>query len=260
VMALVNAADGSLAARYEYGPFGELIRATGPMAKVNPFRFSTKYQDDESDLVMYPFRPYSASIGRWLARDPIAERGFIYVHLSQPDSANPIFQGRDPLQYEASCGLYVFVANQPTLQIDPYGLFGDGHNGKAGASDFKGHSDFSGHNCFDYTKEDHDPKTKPYPGGNPAGHFQDKGTSMQQVNAAIKNCDEAAFQSAMHRLQDFWSHYNKGYRWDPPLHLGHLWAGTKPDEDNAAWAEAEKATAEQLKEWNSKCSCKACNK
>ena len=44
VMALVNAADGSVAARYEYGPFGELIRATGPMAKVNPFRFSTKYQ------------------------------------------------------------------------------------------------------------------------------------------------------------------------------------------------------------------------
>ena len=26
------------------GPFGELLRATGPMAKANPFRFSTKYQ------------------------------------------------------------------------------------------------------------------------------------------------------------------------------------------------------------------------
>jgi len=28
------------------GPFGEVLRATGPMAKANPFRFSTKYQDD----------------------------------------------------------------------------------------------------------------------------------------------------------------------------------------------------------------------
>jgi hypothetical protein len=40
----------------DYGPFGELIRATGPMAKVNPFRFSTKYDDDESDLVYYGYR------------------------------------------------------------------------------------------------------------------------------------------------------------------------------------------------------------
>jgi hypothetical protein len=40
----------------EYGPFGEVIRATGPMAKVNPFRFPTKYQDDDNDLPYYGFR------------------------------------------------------------------------------------------------------------------------------------------------------------------------------------------------------------
>ncbi len=61
VMAMVNAADGTLGANYDYGPFGEVIRQTGPMAKANPFRFSTKYQDDESDLLMYAHRPYSAS-------------------------------------------------------------------------------------------------------------------------------------------------------------------------------------------------------
>jgi hypothetical protein len=46
VTALVNAADGTEAARYEYGPFFELLRATGPLARLNPFRASTKYQDD----------------------------------------------------------------------------------------------------------------------------------------------------------------------------------------------------------------------
>jgi RHS repeat-associated protein len=51
-------------ARYEYGPFGEVIRATGPMAKANPFRFSTKYQDDETDLAHYGYRYYSASTGK----------------------------------------------------------------------------------------------------------------------------------------------------------------------------------------------------
>jgi RHS repeat-associated protein len=79
VMALVNAADGSVAARYEYGPFGELIQATGPMAKVNPFRFSTKYQDEETGLVYYGYRYYDPSTGRWLNRDPLGELGFMLL-------------------------------------------------------------------------------------------------------------------------------------------------------------------------------------
>jgi RHS repeat-associated protein len=57
------------------GPFGEPLRATGPMAKVNPFRFSTKFQDDETDLLYYGYRYYNASTGRWVNRDPIEESG-----------------------------------------------------------------------------------------------------------------------------------------------------------------------------------------
>ena len=56
VAGLAKATDGSSSAVYEYGPFGELLRATGPMAKANPFRFSTKYQDDETDLLYYGYR------------------------------------------------------------------------------------------------------------------------------------------------------------------------------------------------------------
>lgn len=80
VMALVSAADGTEAARYETGPFGELIRSTGPMAKVNPFRFSTKYQDDEDDLYYYGYRAYNPTAGRWLSRDPIEEQGGVNLH------------------------------------------------------------------------------------------------------------------------------------------------------------------------------------
>jgi RHS repeat-associated protein len=74
------------------GPFGEVIRATGPMAKANPFRFSTKYQDDETDLLYYGRRYYSPSTGRWLSKDPIEESG-------EPN-------------------LYGFVGNQPINKID----------------------------------------------------------------------------------------------------------------------------------------------
>ena len=82
--------------RHEYGPFGELIRATGPMAKVNPFRFSTKYQDDETGLVYYGYRYYDPSTGRWLSRDPLEEIGGL--------------------------NLYGFVQNNPQKYVDPYGL------------------------------------------------------------------------------------------------------------------------------------------
>lgn len=90
VVALVSAADGTTLANYEYGPFGEVIRATGPMAKLNPFRFSTIYQDDESDLLMYVHRPYKASTGTWLCKDPLMEQGFnsLYGNLINKRKSN----------------------------------------------------------------------------------------------------------------------------------------------------------------------------
>ena len=41
----------------------------------NPIRFSSKYQDSETDLFYYGFRYYSASMGRWISRDPVEETG-----------------------------------------------------------------------------------------------------------------------------------------------------------------------------------------
>jgi RHS repeat-associated protein len=68
--------DGSINAVYEYGPFGEGLRVTSSLGKTNlTMRFSTKYTDDESDLVYYGYRYYSPSLGRWMSRDPMGERG-----------------------------------------------------------------------------------------------------------------------------------------------------------------------------------------
>ena len=75
ITALINAAGGDALANYEYGPFGEVIRCSGGAAKTNPFRFSTKFQDDETDFHYYGYRYYDPSNGRWLSRDPIEEEG-----------------------------------------------------------------------------------------------------------------------------------------------------------------------------------------
>jgi RHS repeat-associated protein len=51
------------------------MTGTGTIAKDNPFRFSTKRTDDNTDLVLYEYRSYSPSLGRWVSRDPIGEHG-----------------------------------------------------------------------------------------------------------------------------------------------------------------------------------------
>ncbi len=80
VMGLVNATNGMISAKYEYGPFGEVFCSVGDMAKVNPFGFSTKYTDNETDLVYYGYRYYSPALGRWLSRDPIEEKGGLNLY------------------------------------------------------------------------------------------------------------------------------------------------------------------------------------
>ena len=75
VAALIDAALGNTVANYDYGPFGEVIRASGTLSKLNPFRFSTKFQDDETGLLYYGYRFYDPSAGRWLSRDPVEESG-----------------------------------------------------------------------------------------------------------------------------------------------------------------------------------------
>ncbi len=68
-------ATGQSAATYEYDPFGEPLRQSGEYAALNPFRFSTKYTDDETGLLDYGNQHYDPSLGRWLNRDPIYEQG-----------------------------------------------------------------------------------------------------------------------------------------------------------------------------------------
>lgn len=95
ITALLDGAAGAVVARYEYSPYGELLRATGPIAKTNPFRFSTKYLDDESGLAYYGYRFYSPNLGRWLSRDTAGEGGGLNLHA--------------------------FVLNGPTTGIDTLG-------------------------------------------------------------------------------------------------------------------------------------------
>src|SRR6266516_4853176 len=98
VTGLIDATTGTTTGNFEYGPFGETIRLNPNANNQSPFRFSTKYTDDESDFVYYGFRYYNPSTGRWLSRDPMEEEGGV--------------------------SLYAFVANDAIRSFDMFGLCG----------------------------------------------------------------------------------------------------------------------------------------
>ena len=93
---LVDGTTGAVVAHYEYDPFGTTLTASGTAAEANPFRFSTKYTDADTNLLYYGYRFYSPTLGRWLTRDPIEEEGGL--------------------------NLYGFARNLPLSYVDPFGL------------------------------------------------------------------------------------------------------------------------------------------
>jgi RHS repeat-associated protein len=73
-------ASGSIAAHYEYDPFGRTIVATGDNAADFAYRFSTKPRDPATGLYYYGYRWYDPDTGRWPSRDPIEERGGVNLY------------------------------------------------------------------------------------------------------------------------------------------------------------------------------------
>ena len=75
---------GTIAAHYEYGPYGERSNSPAAGEYDQPFRFSTKWFDDETGLGNWGYRHYDPDLGRWTSRDPIGERGGLnlYAYVS----------------------------------------------------------------------------------------------------------------------------------------------------------------------------------
>jgi len=88
--------NGTTVAHYEYDPYGNIIAQSGPAATNNPFRFSTKYRDEETGWYYYGYRYYSPELGRWTRRDPLGEDG--------------------------GCNLFRMLANNALSFFDPLGL------------------------------------------------------------------------------------------------------------------------------------------
>lgn len=87
---------GNLLAEYWWGPFGEKLEATGELAESNPWRFATKYRDEETGLYYFGHRYYDPTTGTWLSREPLGE--------------------------SESLNLYAYCHNDPVNKVDALGL------------------------------------------------------------------------------------------------------------------------------------------
>jgi RHS repeat-associated protein len=91
-------ANQSIAARYSYDPYGNLVSKSGPLADANLYRFSSKEMHLNSGLIYYLYRFNDPNLQRWLNRDPLGEEEDINLYE---------FTYSDPVNYVDRDGLDV---------------------------------------------------------------------------------------------------------------------------------------------------------
>lgn len=91
-------AAGSIVRSVSFDSFGQSSESLGTID--NDFQYANYYKHERSSFYLATNRAYSASLSRWMNRDPIAERGGI--------------------------NLFKYVNNSPTNFSDPSGLSGVG--------------------------------------------------------------------------------------------------------------------------------------
>ena len=66
---------GATVAEYRYGPYGEVLTASGTMAEVNPLRYRGYYADAETEFYYLQSRYYDPVICRFVSADSLASTG-----------------------------------------------------------------------------------------------------------------------------------------------------------------------------------------
>ena len=72
-------ANGTVAAKYLYDPFGNTLSLSGALAEANTYRFSSKEWNANAGLYYYLYRFYDPNLQRWVNRDPLGDGSSLSV-------------------------------------------------------------------------------------------------------------------------------------------------------------------------------------
>ena len=263
VTALVDAALGNTVANYEYGPFGEVLRASGTLAKLNPFRFSTKFQDEETDHLYYGYRYYSQSTGRWPNRDPMGENGGLNLYG---------FVGNNPMGFVDSLGLYeIDVHYYLTYWLaSKIPCFTDAEAKQIANADQGTDENPDTKPGLGSTEKQREQNRKyhalhpPGDGQNYLGELwgdaterpifgQRRYSPSDPPMQMRRNCDLNALGIYLHHLQDTFSH--RGFESDVYGHARRIHGNDKTADDYAKSAQMAAATWNALQDWVKICRC-----
>lgn len=118
ISSLIDSGSAAETARFDYSSFGETVVDEKNISAVqNPFRFSTKFSDEESGLVYYGHRYLNPAQGRWLSKDPLGEASFLATFLEGKTKSE-----KQEAVEESLRPSYGFVGNNPINIFDVSGL------------------------------------------------------------------------------------------------------------------------------------------
>jgi RHS repeat-associated protein len=179
-------ANASVVKYYTFDAFGKTLEEGGTLT--NPFMFTGQWFDPETGMYYFRARIYDPPLMRFTTMDPV----------------------KGPPQEPMALHKYLYCGNDPINGKDPSGLWEEGK--KAGGEDaWHGHSDMGyGGDDFQYEALD-----EAFPPSCPLFtrlHFLDLYQAEQFVYVAVLTGDRLGFGYAGHMGQDYFSHYEKGYR------------------------------------------------
>ena len=217
--------QGYIRTIYRYSPYGTVI-AEGNVEQV--IQWSSEYYDSETALVYY--KTADGCKAGWTCAKHAPRRGETTSECRRINYRyyNPLDGRWTRRDLISILNLMEYCLNAPISFYDVLGAWVAGTQAGAESTDWRGHSDMGQLPGMDYAKEDFGENG---PFKKTGLHFMNLVEVEPMLLEAVKSCNKDSFESNMHRMQDFFSHYSQGYRW--PETFGHFFQSSYPDNPDA---------------------------
>ena len=117
----ITDAFGVAKQHYTYSSFGKIESQTDANF-IQPYTFSAREYDPETNFHFYRARFYDSNTGRFLAVDPILSLSIIDRFAGGSPSGRPVWRLPGLLKEPGRLHSFTYVGSNPVTLVDPFGL------------------------------------------------------------------------------------------------------------------------------------------